>query len=454
MARPARATPASSVDGLMTHLASADEDAAATSGAARLASTRVARGPRRAGASATMGACRQQRRPACTCARATPSSARPAALRPAARGRWSPAVEVRPVMTLVGPRRTWSRTSPPGTPVSYGGRWVARAAVAHRDALGGLRRRRAAHRRRWPRRGALAIRGRRAPVAGTVCMDFTMVDVTDRTDVEEGDEAVVFGDDPTAWDVADWAGTNAWQILTSVGLRVPRVYVEDGRVVGRPVALLMASKLKTVFACQACGFESSKWLGRCPDCGEWNSFVEERQEARPPARAARASLALEIGGEAAALRRRRRRRGRPHPLGHRRVRPRARRRHRPGLDGADRRRARHRQEHAAAAGGPPAGPHAAARCSTSRARSRSGRSSCAASASGIAGRRPLPDGGDLARADPRAGRGAEARGPGRRLGADHLLVAASRRRPAASARCARWRRSSCSWPRAAASRPS
>ncbi len=43
------------------------------------------------------------------------------------------------------------------------------------------------------------------------------------------------------------------------------------------------SKLRTVFACQACGFESSKWLGRCPDCGEWNSFVEERQqEVAPP----------------------------------------------------------------------------------------------------------------------------------------------------------------------------
>ncbi|HVO10673.1 MAG TPA: DNA repair protein RadA [Vicinamibacteria bacterium] len=42
------------------------------------------------------------------------------------------------------------------------------------------------------------------------------------------------------------------------------------------------AKLRTVFACQACGFESSKWLGRCPDCGEWNSFVEERQEAPPP----------------------------------------------------------------------------------------------------------------------------------------------------------------------------
>jgi DNA repair protein RadA/Sms len=44
---------------------------------------------------------------------------------------------------------------------------------------------------------------------------------------------------------------------------------------------MATSKLKSVFACQACGFESSKWLGRCPDCGEWNSFVEERQETAP-----------------------------------------------------------------------------------------------------------------------------------------------------------------------------
>jgi DNA repair protein RadA/Sms len=42
------------------------------------------------------------------------------------------------------------------------------------------------------------------------------------------------------------------------------------------------SKVRTVFVCQACGFESSKWLGRCPDCGEWNSLVEERQEIAPP----------------------------------------------------------------------------------------------------------------------------------------------------------------------------
>jgi DNA repair protein RadA/Sms len=36
-------------------------------------------------------------------------------------------------------------------------------------------------------------------------------------------------------------------------------------------------KQKTVFACQECGAQSPKWLGRCPECGAWNSLVEERQ---------------------------------------------------------------------------------------------------------------------------------------------------------------------------------
>ncbi|EOD00639.1 DNA repair protein RadA [Caldisalinibacter kiritimatiensis] len=35
------------------------------------------------------------------------------------------------------------------------------------------------------------------------------------------------------------------------------------------------AKLKTKFICQECGYENPKWLGRCPSCGEWNTFVEE-----------------------------------------------------------------------------------------------------------------------------------------------------------------------------------
>jgi alanine racemase len=141
----------------------------------------------------------------------------------------TPAVDVEPAMRLVG-RVDMVREVPAGTPVSYGGRWVAprpsRVATVSVGYADGVPRTEA-----MAARGALSLHGRRAPVAGTVCMDFTMLDVTERPDVKEGDEAVVFGDDPTAWEVADWAGTNAWEVLTSVGLRVPRVYVEDGRLV-------------------------------------------------------------------------------------------------------------------------------------------------------------------------------------------------------------------------------
>ena len=36
------------------------------------------------------------------------------------------------------------------------------------------------------------------------------------------------------------------------------------------------AKAKTIFICNECGYESAKWLGKCPACNEWNSFVEEK----------------------------------------------------------------------------------------------------------------------------------------------------------------------------------
>ena len=37
----------------------------------------------------------------------------------------------------------------------------------------------------------------------------------------------------------------------------------------------MAAKVKKAYFCKNCGFEAPKWLGRCPSCGEWNTFAEE-----------------------------------------------------------------------------------------------------------------------------------------------------------------------------------
>ncbi|MEE1168377.1 MAG: DNA repair protein RadA, partial [Alistipes sp.] len=36
----------------------------------------------------------------------------------------------------------------------------------------------------------------------------------------------------------------------------------------------MATKLKRTFFCTACGYETPKWLGKCPSCGEWNTIIE------------------------------------------------------------------------------------------------------------------------------------------------------------------------------------
>jgi DNA repair protein RadA/Sms len=55
---------------------------------------------------------------------------------------------------------------------------------------------------------------------------------------------------------------------------------------------------KTLFACQECGSQSQKWLGRCPECGAWNSFVEERTEETPAATPASNRYATPAGSGA------------------------------------------------------------------------------------------------------------------------------------------------------------
>ena len=57
----------------------------------------------------------------------------------------------------------------------------------------------------------------------------------------------------------------------------------------------MAAKVVAVYACQSCGATSPKWLGRCPDCAEWNSFAEEMRAPAGKGPAAPAARALAIG---------------------------------------------------------------------------------------------------------------------------------------------------------------
>ena len=40
----------------------------------------------------------------------------------------------------------------------------------------------------------------------------------------------------------------------------------------------MAGKVKSLYVCSECGYETAKWLGKCPSCGEWNTLNEEIRE--------------------------------------------------------------------------------------------------------------------------------------------------------------------------------
>ena len=75
-------------------------------------------------------------------------------------------------------------------------------------------------------KGGFYIRGLYAPIAGNVCMDMCMVDVT-HINCEEGDEAILFGKDHPISDIAKQLDTIPYEILTSISQRVKRVYVSE-----------------------------------------------------------------------------------------------------------------------------------------------------------------------------------------------------------------------------------
>jgi len=81
----------------------------------------------------------------------------------------------------------------------------------------------------------LGVGGRRLAIAGRVCMDQVMVDLGPGATEQAGDRAVLFGTGadggPTAQEWADAAGTISYEIVTRLGARVPRVYVDGGREV-------------------------------------------------------------------------------------------------------------------------------------------------------------------------------------------------------------------------------
>jgi alanine racemase len=75
--------------------------------------------------------------------------------------------------------------------------------------------------------GKMLLQGKPVPVIGNISMDMTMIDITGMTGVKEGDDIIVFGKGLPVENLAAWAGTIAYEIMTSVSQRVKRVYYEE-----------------------------------------------------------------------------------------------------------------------------------------------------------------------------------------------------------------------------------
>lgn len=127
---------------------------------------------------------------------------------------------LRPAMALKA-RVAQVKTVPSGTGLSYGHSFVTeretRVATVTLGYADG-------YPRQAGKKGAMLVNGVRAPIAGKICMDLILLDVTDCGEVRPYDEAIAFGEALSAEEVGAAAGTINYEIVTRVGKRVMRVY--------------------------------------------------------------------------------------------------------------------------------------------------------------------------------------------------------------------------------------
>jgi alanine racemase len=133
--------------------------------------------------------------------------------------------DLRPALSLVS-RIAFLKKVPAGIPISYGRTFVSkRESVIATLPIGYAD----GYSRGLSNKGEALVRGRRARVAGRVCMDMCMIDVTDVPGVREGDEVVLIGSQAgervTADEIAVKTGTIPYEVLCGIGSRVPRIYL-------------------------------------------------------------------------------------------------------------------------------------------------------------------------------------------------------------------------------------
>jgi alanine racemase len=134
--------------------------------------------------------------------------------------------EFEPALTFKS-RVVYLKDVPSGTPLGYGAAFhtrrpsrIATVPVGYADGLS----------RALSNRGYAIVRDRRARIVGSISMDLCMLDVTDNPGVDIGDEVILIGSSEhcsiTASEIAQLIGTVPYEILCSIGKRVPRIYVD------------------------------------------------------------------------------------------------------------------------------------------------------------------------------------------------------------------------------------
>jgi alanine racemase len=132
-------------------------------------------------------------------------------------------IEVKPAMTWKS-KVVYSKVTQPGRSVSYGSLWQAEAESRIVTVPCGYA---DGYFRRMTNQTRVIIKGKSYPQVGRICMDQFMVNVG-RDDVNVGDEVTLMGNGIAPEELADWAGTNEYEVMTNISARVPRVFVTAG----------------------------------------------------------------------------------------------------------------------------------------------------------------------------------------------------------------------------------
>jgi len=131
-------------------------------------------------------------------------------------------VDVKPALAWKS-RVSYSKMTLPGRPVSYGSIWQAEAQTRIVTVPCGYA---DGYFRRMTNLAQVIINGKIYPQVGRICMDQFMVNAGDDA-IQVGDEVVLLGDDISVEDLAAWAGTSEYEIMTNISARVPRVFITD-----------------------------------------------------------------------------------------------------------------------------------------------------------------------------------------------------------------------------------